>query len=278
MLLSDSQASAWGAVDEFYESVESAMGARSVFDLESDVWGKLQRKDMRPQVGDGIAFYHTTRARFPTPDPHRGRARISLIGEIRGITQDGQNVAWLSVRVRREDLQRLRHDPIIRDEKTSSLFEACGMVRGSVATFYEVTPEVWVKLCTMAGVTSDADAGDEEFAAFEGASRWAFVLHRKRESRLRAAKIAETIAASPDHRLHCEVPGCGFDFEHIYGENGRGYAEVHHLQPLSNNEGLELTTLRDLAVVCANCHRMIHRGGENRSLHDLVRRDASTAG
>ena len=38
----------------------------------------------------------------------------------------------------------------------------------------------------------------------------------------------------------------------------RGFAECHHRQPLSHRA--RAIYLRDLAVVCANCQRMLHRG------------------
>jgi 5-methylcytosine-specific restriction endonuclease McrA len=61
------------------------------------------------------------------------------------------------------------------------------------------------------------------------------------------------------HGLKCMV--CGFDFEEFYGEWGKDFIEVHHLQSLASNEGLEVETSpeTDLAVLCANCHRMVHR-------------------
>lgn len=53
---------------------------------------------------------------------------------------------------------------------------------------------------------------------------------------------------------------CGFDFEKFYGERGKNYIEVHHIIPLSSrNEQVEVNPATDLVVVCANCHRMIHR-------------------
>jgi 5-methylcytosine-specific restriction enzyme A len=67
------------------------------------------------------------------------------------------------------------------------------------------------------------------------------------------------------------VPKCSFDFEKSYGKLGKGYAQVHHLDPLSKSpkEG-KFTKLSDLAVVCANCHVMIHVGGECRPLRGLI--------
>ncbi|MGF7234005.1 MAG: HNH endonuclease [Frankia sp.] len=57
--------------------------------------------------------------------------------------------------------------------------------------------------------------------------------------------------------LRCEV--CGFDFEKTYGSRGAGYIECHHIVPL-HTTGQRATKLDDLALICANCHRMIHRG------------------
>ena len=66
---------------------------------------------------------------------------------------------------------------------------------------------------------------------------------------------AETIKI---HGIACEA--CGFLFGKVYGERGEGYIEVHHLKPLSSYSGpIEVNPRTDMAVVCANCHRMIHR-------------------
>lgn len=57
---------------------------------------------------------------------------------------------------------------------------------------------------------------------------------------------------------------CRFNFEEVYGSLGRGYAECHHLDPLSERPEAqwtdELKTRLDRAItLCANCHRVIHR-------------------
>lgn len=116
------------------------------------------------------------------------------------------------------------------------------------------------------GIVVDDPANPLPNEAFEGAETKAMRIHRYREQGLREAKLADVLSKSADHRLCCEVPGCEFDFEVAYGTIGRGYAQVHHLVPLSAAQGVVRTRLDELAVVCANCHSMIHRGGECRPL------------
>jgi 5-methylcytosine-specific restriction enzyme A len=111
---------------------------------------------------------------------------------------------------------------------------------------------------------------DLELSWFEGRQKAAFVLHRRREGRARREKLNQ-FRNDNGGRLFCEVPKCGFDFVAKYGELGEGYAQVHHLQALGRapKEG-RMVKLEDLAVVCANCHAMIHRGGECRPLEGLM--------
>ncbi len=60
------------------------------------------------------------------------------------------------------------------------------------------------------------------------------------------------------HGCKCSV--CGFDFEMVYGELGTGYIEIHHKKPLySLEEEIVVDPRTDLAPVCSNCHRMLHR-------------------
>jgi hypothetical protein len=61
------------------------------------------------------------------------------------------------------------------------------------------------------------------------------------------------------HGLACRV--CGFDFGEIYGDCGYGFAEVHHCRPVGDSTIGQRDTnpSTDLMVLCANCHRMVHR-------------------
>jgi 5-methylcytosine-specific restriction protein A len=112
---------------------------------------------------------------------------------------------------------------------------------------------------------------DDEISAFEGEERIALIRHRKREQKLRNAKFKQA-KENNRGRLICEVPGCGFDFELVYGELGKDFAHIHHLNPLADKSSPSLTRLDDLVVVCANCHAMIHKGGKCRPLENLIQK------
>lgn len=54
---------------------------------------------------------------------------------------------------------------------------------------------------------------------------------------------------------------CGLDMKTKYGPIGEGFIEVHHVYPLSANDGKGylIDPKKDLEPVCPNCHAMIHR-------------------
>lgn len=112
-----------------------------------------------------------------------------------------------------------------------------------------------------------SEAGDESveelFAATEGKIMWA--LHRIQERNKLLVRRKKEAALARDGRLACEV--CGFDFYAAYGECGSGFIECHHRIPLSQLLGASATTLGDLALVCSNCHRMLHRN--NKTIAEL---------
>ncbi|MFJ8249869.1 HNH endonuclease [Streptomyces sp. NPDC094466] len=95
---------------------------------------------------------------------------------------------------------------------------------------------------------------EDDFSAPEG--RLLLGLHRSRERNKGLRKKKIDAVQRQGHQLACEA--CGFDFERIYGDRGRGYIECHHVIPL-HEVGEGRTRLSDLALICANCHRMIHR-------------------
>ena len=84
----------------------------------------------------------------------------------------------------------------------------------------------------------------------EGNAHHATVTRYARSSEARADCLKEL-------GYSCSV--CGYNFEDVFGEKGKGIIQVHHLKPLSQCEGpRRVSGAQDLIPVCPNCHVMIH--------------------
>lgn len=108
---------------------------------------------------------------------------------------------------------------------------------------------------------------DRYLACKEGNPR--LVSHLKMERNPRLVKEKKKQVLKETGKLRCEV--CNFDFKETYGVIGEGFCEVHHLKQLSKANGEIKTELKDLAVVCSNCHRIIHKQNPVMKIEQLRR-------
>lgn len=106
---------------------------------------------------------------------------------------------------------------------------------------------------------------DEEEVFPEG--RIVYRLHRSRERSKNLVQKAKEAALRQFGKLQCLV--CRFDFVEKYGRLGEGFIECHHTLPLSELLGEHEARLRDIATICPNCHRMVHRKRPWLSLEQL---------
>ena len=149
----------------------------------------------------------------------------------------------------------------------AALFDAHGYLLFPTKADYETSPhvsigkQISVRKPGIAAVpgyvrVADSDASPSldvdihSVAASEGRRR--LVVHLQRERNQTVVRNKKGQAAS----LDCEV--CGFSFDRVYGEAATNYCEVHHLLPLSEVEHSTQTRMEDLAILCANCHRVVH--------------------
>lgn len=99
----------------------------------------------------------------------------------------------------------------------------------------------------------DLTEDDEEFP--EGKANLRSHLIRERNTRLIKSAKQQYFQKNPD--MKCQI--CGFSFVEVYGEIGKQYLEGHHIKPVSELDDGCKTKIEDIILICANCHRMIHR-------------------
>lgn len=131
-------------------------------------------------------------------------------------------------------------------------------------------------------VPSGALAFEEDELVIEGDRVTITAARRTRSRRLRRAAIEYF---TKNGTICCV--GCGFDYSKAYGARGKGYMEIHHLQPIHtySREGMAATireALSELAPLCSNCHRMVHRFPDQlwnlKELRSAVDRDVEQHG
>ena len=136
----------------------------------------------------------------------------------------------------------------------------------------QLTPTLYEALSAIASILPEAPrTGDtppetviaRDFA--EGERQTRETTFFKRNPALRREAIRQ-------HGTTCVA--CGFNFETLYGEAGKGYIEVHHLNPLAERtdtlaDGPRVTTADEVVPLCANCHRVVHRSGRALTLEAL---------
>jgi len=99
----------------------------------------------------------------------------------------------------------------------------------------------------------------------EGALDRRTTTQRKRSDKLKKLAM-EDFKESHEGQVFCEA--CRFNFFKTYGEHGKDFIEIHHIEPISylDIEGEKITFAKartKIVLLCANCHRMIHRNKGN---------------
>lgn len=107
---------------------------------------------------------------------------------------------------------------------------------------------------TASDATLDSEDDKPSMLHVEDATR--FRMHKRIERRASLVKQVKKAKGCT-----CEV--CEVNFAERYGVIGEGYIEAHHQKPLSSIKGTKVAMdpVTDFAVLCANCHRMVHRSG-----------------
>lgn len=110
-------------------------------------------------------------------------------------------------------------------------------------------------------ISKEVDTDFKNLIVEEGKLEVRNITQRKRSNKLREIAIKE-LETKNKGDLFCEV--CLFDFFKKYGEFGKGFIEIHHKNPMHEKDIQGDKTkvkdaLKEVAPLCSNCHRMIHR-------------------
>ncbi len=127
---------------------------------------------------------------------------------------------------------------------------------GLTEAFHELVDLAWPAVegpPTPEEISHRAQAAALEFSEGERSQRESAFFRRNPGLREEAIK-----------RLGVRCVVCRLDFGERYGPAGKGYIEVHHLNPLAERKDTIastpiMTKLDEVVPLCANCHRVIHR-------------------
>jgi predicted HNH restriction endonuclease len=81
--------------------------------------------------------------------------------------------------------------------------------------------------------------------------------HKARERNYQVIDLAKSNFKRKYGRLICQV--CKFDFEEKYGKIGVDFIEGHHTIAVSEMSPEHKTKPEEIAMLCSNCHRMVHK-------------------
>lgn len=142
--------SVWGDVVDFYNDIDACPKRGGLIIVKSQVWGKMANKiTALPQRGDGFAFYHSWRAKFPAPYRFAGRPRISLVGTLETIQFSGREIQHIKVSVDPAVLAAMKLSPIVRDKPTIHIFEQARIVSGNHASLYHADSKTWKQITAL---------------------------------------------------------------------------------------------------------------------------------
>jgi 5-methylcytosine-specific restriction protein A len=108
-----------------------------------------------------------------------------------------------------------------------------------------------LSLASPGSESTESDEGEDIFV--EGGILTAYHRRRERSPKLRKALLAKR---SKTGKLCCDA--CDWAPANDDGRLSQAAFEAHHLLPLST-AGESKTKVSDVALLCANCHRLVHR-------------------
>lgn len=148
----DKEWSEWGHVEGFCHRLRSGSKIESGWlyypaDVE---WERIHPAGQLPDTGDGIAFYHSTRAFYPKGDRFKRQPRVSAVGELASVVVEGGHVREIVVKLNPHLLDLMEEQPIVREgQRERQLFEDCGILSGVAYSCYRADKAAWRRLMAL---------------------------------------------------------------------------------------------------------------------------------
>ncbi|WP_170291562.1 EVE domain-containing protein [Heliobacterium mobile] len=190
----------------------------------------------------------------------------AIVIERPGYIDDWENEYWESDPPKADEVQgakllvkevRLLHGMIRRtDLEKDEHLKGLRILKMRNETNYRLNDTEAMLLKQLWEIEATPEEEDEEEKTFPEGKVY-YRLHKKRERSRTLVNQKKEQVKREGEKLICQV--CTFDFEKTYGVIGKDFIEVHHTKPISEMKENDETSLDDLAVVCSNCHRMLHR-------------------
>jgi len=129
---------------------------------------------------------------------------------------------------------------------------------------YSVPAEIW----TMFGASKRRRTRDKVQTARRDETQEEFAEGFEREITTNKRERNRALVARAKNHYGTTCFACGFNFHDKFGDHGDGFVEIHHKVPVAKMKK-GTTSLADVVPVCANCHRMLHRGKQILSVRKL---------
>ena len=249
---------------DFSSGESSGQAVRVLRDLGFSVIENTERKNP-PWTADEIIlaldFYLKHRSAIPNKTDHeieklseelRG-LNLALGGEAKGTFRNQNGTYMKLMNLRRFDPEYsgvgLKGGGKLEEELWKRYFDNPGELSKVATAIRQNIHSEGVDL----SVSTNQEEDEEESQEGKVLTR----LHRFRERDSKVVKRKKQAFLKQHGKLFCEA--CGFNFEEGYGSRGAGYIECHHIRPISELKPGEKTKNEHLALLCSNCHRIVHR-------------------
>lgn len=179
-------------------------------------------------------------------------------------------IMWSRVSSLAKRLQRIQMDLNVRRSIWRGRLYEAGVVAGLQYTTTELpSQEAMVTdlqealhLYRHLNQSGGWEADDDILRGAEADGAGTTLQQAKRYRQHRAIERQSSHSKLVKKKLGTRCMGCSSQLEELYGPVAAGYIEAHHLSPLSALEDDEIVQFdpeKDFAVLCPNCHRIIHR-------------------